>query len=117
MILQPQSEIGKVRRFLNEHRLQIIEENMVEEDGKFYPMMKVIHGEKEEYTVCEYTYGKCLLKQRHPVLKKYLDREMAIKEHVFGQLFKHQNSESAARRMEELKKEIILTQEALKYYE
>lgn len=50
-------------------------------------MMKVIHGEKEEYTVCEYTYGKCLLKQRHPVLKKYLDREMAIKEHVFGQLF------------------------------
>ena len=117
MILQPQSEIGKVRRFLNEHRLQIIEENMVEEDGKFYTMMKVIHGEKEEYTVCEYTYGKCLLKQRHPVLKKYLDREMAIKEHVFGQLFKHQNSESAARRMEELKKEIILTQEALKYYE
>ena len=117
LILQPQSEIGKVRRFLNEHRLQIIEENMVEEDGKFYPMMKVIHGEKEEYTVCEYTYGKCLLKQRHPVLKKYLDREMAIKEHVFGQLFKHQNSESAARRMEELKKEIILTQEALKYYE
>ena len=117
LILQPQSEIGKVRRFLNEHRLQIIEENMVEEDGKFYPMMKVIHGEKEEYTVCEYTYGKCLLKQRHPVLKKYLDREMAIKEHVFGQLFKHQNSASAAERMEELKQEIILTQEALKYYE
>ena len=57
---------------------------MVEEDGKFYPMMKVIHGEKEEYTVCEYTYGKCLLKQRHPVLKKYLDREMAIKEHVLS---------------------------------
>lgn len=57
---------------MKEHRLQIIEENMVEEDGKFYPMMKVIHGEKEEYTVCEYTYGKCLLKQRHPVLKKYL---------------------------------------------
>ena len=54
MILQPQSEIGKVRRFLNEHNLQITEENMVEEDGKFYPMMKVIHGKKEEYTICEY---------------------------------------------------------------
>lgn len=47
MILQPQSEIGKVRRFLNEHNLQITEENMVEEDGKFYPMMKVIHGKKK----------------------------------------------------------------------
>ena len=117
MILQPQSEIGKVRRFLNEHNLQITEENMVEEDGKFYPMMKVIHGKKEEYTICEYTYGKRLLLEQHPVLKKYLDREMQIKESVFQQLFKHQNSVSAAERMEELKQEIILTQEALKYYE
>ena len=117
MILQPQSEIGKVRRFLNEHNLQITEENMVEEDGKFYPMMKVIHGKKEEYTICEYTYGKRLLLEHHPVLKKYLDREMQIKESVFQQLFKHQNSASAAERMEELKQEIILAQEALKYYE
>ena len=117
MILQPQSEIGKVRRFLNEHNLQITEENMVEEDGKFYPMMKVIHGKKEEYTICEYTYGKRLLLEQHPVLKKYLDREMQIKESVFQQLFKHQNSARAAERMEELKQEIILTQEALKYYE
>ncbi len=117
MILQPQSEIGKVRRFLNEHNLQITEENMVKEDGKFYPMMKVIHGKKEEYTICEYTYGKRLLLEQHPVLKKYLDREMQIKESVFQQLFKHQNSASAAERMEELKQEIILTQEALKYYE
>ena len=91
--------------------------NMVEEDGKFYPMMKVIHGKKEEYTICEYTYGKRLLLEQHPVLKKYLDREMQIKESVFQQLFKHQNSASAAERMEELKQEIILTQEALKYYE
>ena len=117
MILQPQSEIGKVRRFLNDHNLQITEENMVEEDGKFYPMMKVIHGKKEEYTICEYTYGKRLLLEHHPVLKKYLDREMQIKESVFQQLFKHQNSASAAERMEELKQEIILAQEALKYYE
>lgn len=117
MILQPQSEIGKVRKYLNDHALQIIEENMVEEDGKFYPMMKVVHGEQEVYSICEYTYGKRLLEKRHPVLKRYLDREMAIKENVFQQLFKHQNSISAAERIEELKKEIILTQEALKYYE
>lgn len=117
MILQPQSEIAKVRQFLNAHDLRIVKEDMIEEDGKFYPMMKVIHGEKEDYSICESTYGKRLLEGRHPVLKRYLDREMMIKENVFGQLFKHQNSVSAAKRIEELKKEIILTQEALKYYE
>ena len=36
-ILQPQSEIDKVRRYLNEHGYRIVEERMVEESGKFYP--------------------------------------------------------------------------------
>ena len=117
VILQPQSEIGRVRKFLKMHQMKIIEEDMVEEDGKFYPMMKAIHAEPEEYSVCEYTYGKKLLESRHPVLKKYLDREMAVKESVFHQLFRHQNSPSAMERMEEVKKEIVLTQQALKYYE
>lgn len=81
-------------------------------------MMKVIHGKKEEYTICEYTYGKRLLLEQHPVLKKYLDREDArLKRVYFNNFLKHQNSVSAAERMEELKQEIILTQEALKYYE
>ena len=117
MILQPQSEIERVRRFLQKQHLKIIEEDMVEEDGKFYPMMKVVHAEPEVYSQCEYIYGKKLLEDRHPVLKKYLDREMAVKESVFHQLFRHQNSVSALERMEEVKKEIVLTQQALKYYE
>ncbi len=59
----------------------------------------------------------CFWKQRHPVKKNIWTERWQIKESVFQQLFKHQNSASAAERMEELKKEIILTQEALKYYE
>ena len=49
LILQPQSEISKVRKYLHKQGLVIIDEDMVEEDGKFYPMMKVVHGEPEEY--------------------------------------------------------------------
>ena len=43
-ILQPQSEIQRVREYLATNHLKIIAEDMVEEDGKFYPMMKVVHG-------------------------------------------------------------------------
>ncbi len=46
MILQPQSDIPHFRRFVRKIGWQITEEEMVLEDGKFYPMMKVIHGEK-----------------------------------------------------------------------
>ena len=41
LILQPQSEIERVREFLREEGYTILAEDMVYEDGKFYPMMKV----------------------------------------------------------------------------
>lgn len=42
MVLQPQSEIAAVRRFLRESGFFIAEENMVYEDGKYYPMMRAV---------------------------------------------------------------------------
>ena len=65
------SEIWKVRKYLCEHGLVIDEEDMVEEDGKFYPIMRVVHGEPETYEMYEYIYGKKLLEKRHPELHKY----------------------------------------------
>ena len=56
LILQPQSEIGLVRRFLQEQEYQIVDENMVEEDGKYYPMMRVLHGKMDAWTDTEYLY-------------------------------------------------------------
>ena len=40
-ILQPQSEVAAVRAFLLEKGFSFLEEEMVYEDGKYYPMMKV----------------------------------------------------------------------------
>ncbi|MGN0346950.1 MAG: class I SAM-dependent methyltransferase [Lachnospiraceae bacterium] len=42
LILQPQSEIHKVRRYLRENGFRIQDEDMVFEDGKYYPMMRAI---------------------------------------------------------------------------
>lgn len=42
LVLQPQSEIYKVRRMLKEQNFLITQENMVEEDGKYYVMMRAV---------------------------------------------------------------------------
>lgn len=44
-ILQPQSEIAKVRAFLLENGFVFQDEDMVLDDGKYYPMMKVLPPE------------------------------------------------------------------------
>ena len=57
LILQPQSEISHFRRFLAENGYAVIKEDMVEEDGKFYPMMKAVQGEMQYTKKAEYLYG------------------------------------------------------------
>ena len=76
-ILQPQSEIKKVREYLCGHGFTIVEEEMVLEDGKYYPMMKAVPGDALQYTDAELQYGKLLLEMSHPVLKSFLERERA----------------------------------------
>lgn len=42
LILQPQSEVEQFRVWLRHQGYRITDEKMVEEDGKFYPMMRVV---------------------------------------------------------------------------
>lgn len=44
VILQPQSEIREVRSFLRENGFLIEQEDIICEDGKYYPMMRVLPG-------------------------------------------------------------------------
>lgn len=41
LVLEPQSDIAKVRRYLREHKMEIDREELVEEAGKFYPILHV----------------------------------------------------------------------------
>lgn len=119
MILQPQSDIPHFRRFISQIGWKIVAEELILEDGKFYPMMKVIHGEKKyissetPYTLEEW-FGAILLEKRHPVLKEYLKRELRIREDILKKL---KNVPAAKMRADEVEeeKQVILT--ALNKYE
>ena len=116
-ILQPQSEIIKVRKYLNNNGFIIETEEMVEEDYKFYPMMRVVHGKPEAYEEYEYLYGKRLLEMKHPVLKKYLLREKEIQESIVRQLTASKESISAKERLEEMEEEIAFNRQALRCFD
>ena len=111
-ILQPQSEISKVRQYLNENGYCIVEENMVIDEGKFYPMMRVTEGTIEEYTQEELCYGKCLLKEKNPVLKKFLEKEIDIKKEILEKLHQTRGGQ-VAKRIEEIEEETDRLQKTL----
>ena len=43
LILQPQSDIHKVRYYVRNAGYKIVDEDMVLEDGKYYPIMRVVN--------------------------------------------------------------------------
>ena len=85
-VLQPQSELWKVRKYLSENGYVIVQEDMVFEDGKYYPMMKVLNGSSSAYDMVELRYGRELLEQKHPVLKDFLLKELRVKEEILENL-------------------------------
>lgn len=73
LILQPQSEVKDFRFFLEDMGYSIISEDMILEDGKFYPVIKAVRGKgREALSQEEARFGPVLLKKKHPVLKDYL---------------------------------------------
>ncbi len=115
-VLQPQSEIWKVREFLCKEGYCIIDEDMVLEDGKFYPMMKVINGRAPAYNDIELRYGKCLLEKKHPVLEEFLNAELRKQDMVLENLEIRQGTHIDERRKEILKKREEIRNALQRYY-
>lgn len=115
-VLQPQSELSKVRQYLCENGYMVVAEDMVLEDGKFYPMMKVTSGESPEYNTIEFRYGKYLLKQKHPVLKEFLEKEVQAKGKILQSLDAQSGAHIEARKAE-ISRELAEVKEALCFVE
>ncbi len=117
LILQPQSEISSVRAFLDEGGWIIERENMVCEDGKYYPMMRAVHGiSKTPLTQLQLLFGPELLKQHNPVLLAYLRREEAVQGRILESL-QSGSSEKAVQREQEIRRKRGLIEEALNSWE
>lgn len=115
-ILQPQSEIQKVRKYLRENDFKIIEEKMVFEDGKYYPMMKAVPSSnisKNENKLYD-RFGEYLLETKNPVLEKYLKHQLIKNEQILKGLFEYADSQKI--RISELTEDRNLIMQALDYW-
>lgn len=134
-ILQPQSEIDKVRIFLEENHFSIVKEDMVFEDGKYYPVMKVkpliekrdtLSSMEETQKSCSetnesgsreifYMYGEYLLKMAHPVLYEYLLKEQRMYRDILMHLEVGQ-TEKVLHRKQQVKRQLEFIEEGLGWF-
>lgn len=126
LILQPQSELKTFREFLRDQGYCIVKENMIEEEGKFYPMMKVISrgtqdvdGIASDFNAVEQSvydrFGKHLLTEANPVLYRFLKQRetllLGIRESIPAA-----SQAGAGERLGEIDAELADIHKAFEYY-
>ena len=110
LILQPQSEVSKVREYVRNTGYKIVDEDMILEDGKYYPMFRCVpcadnsawdNMDETTVTVCD-LYGPVLIKNGNPVLRKFLVREHHKLAAIMQQLRTQEMSDSIMDRIEQI---------------
>lgn len=115
LVLQPQSEIWKVRRHLNANGWKIVCEDIVFEDGKFYPMFRAVRGCPDIYSGSELLYGKRELQRSPGVWMEFLGKRLKTVQEIQRGLPRKTESEELRlqKRREELAEEMRLLEQSL----
>lgn len=139
LILQPQSELPLFRSFLDREGYRVLDENILQEEGKYYFLFKVKYNSEgidesdcskrdENHNPAENLdvsyqnselnrrFGRLLLQQKHPVLKEYLLQSERVNRQILQNLSKGEGTRAQGR-IKEVRDELFYIEEALKRYE
>ncbi len=118
MILSPQSEIDHVRRFLIQNGFDILDEEMVLDESKFYVIIKCSYDTsvKRQIDDVQALYGPVLIEKKHPVLIDYLNERLIKLEDIVKRIDEgtEQKSDKKRARTDEVNGEIELIRGLLK---
>lgn len=128
LILQPQSKIREVREYLLQKGYAVAGEDIVYEEGKYYPMMRVLprggEGVRQRYAACTkeerqvfLCYGEFLIRENNPVLRQYLEEQAGVYERILKQLKERMASDAVRGRRSEVLKEMDCVRKAIKMME
>ena len=113
LILSPHSDVHLVREYLADNGFEIINEEIVLDDGKFYFVLKVVNGSMTIADDMEKYYGKYLIERRDAIMKLFLEREEAKRMSILDKMSASANIE----RINEISAELSLIRKAIGIYD
>ena len=115
LVLGAQSDIDTVRRYITEAGFRIDDEEMLEEDGKYYQLIRAVNDGSDnvgKLNDIEALYGPVLIKKKHAVLREYLTKQKAVLTDIKLKL-DGRTEDKIVCRVEELTRDIRIIDETL----
>lgn len=91
LVLQPQNNSAKLRKWLMNNGFLIVAEELLEENNIIYQVIKAVPGVSENLNKLELSYGSLKNIKDKPLLKKYLSQEIKKYEKIINQMNKSKN--------------------------
>lgn len=113
LILQPQSDVPGFRSFIQKNKMAIDDETMVFDQGKYYPMMRVVHGVQKEWVGADNEYGKMLIEKKDPILRDFLEREYEYISNLLKTLDESDGSLRAKMSFEKMRDKLRMNRETV----
>ena len=104
LILQPAQNPEILREFLYKGNYEIIDEDLIMDEGRFYELFKVKYNKDSEKLIfedeLEYEISPMLRKKKHPLLKEYIEEKINKCETILN--FIKDDTEAAKKRKVDL---------------
>lgn len=114
LVLQPQTEISELRKYLHRIGMCIQKETMLLEDGKYYTIIVAFRGKDVPYEDVHNAFGRYLLETKNVVLEQFLRKECSKIQNILSNL--DQYKEKNLVRINQLEQELNLIRKGLDYF-
>ncbi|HAT4070384.1 TPA: SAM-dependent methyltransferase [Clostridium perfringens] len=108
IILQPAQNPEVLREFLYKNDYEIIDEDLIKDEGRFYELFKVKYNENSEKLVfedeLEYEVSPLLREKNHPLFKEFIEEKINRCETILS--FIKEDTEAAKKRKSHLEEKI-----------
>lgn len=108
IILQPAQNPEVLREFLYKNDYEIIDEDLIKDEGRFYELFKVKYNENSEKLVFEdelyYEVSSLLREKNHPLFKEFIEEKINRCETILS--FIKEDTEAAKKRKSDLEEKI-----------
>lgn len=108
IILQPAQNPEVLREFLYKNDYEIIDEDLIKDEGRFYELFKVKYNENSEKLAfedeLEYEVSPLLREKSHPLFKEFIEEKISRCETILS--FIKEDTEAAKKRKSDLEEKI-----------
>ncbi|EHK2440243.1 SAM-dependent methyltransferase [Clostridium perfringens] len=108
IILQPAQNPEVLREFLYKNDYEIIDEDLIKDEGRFYELFKVKYNENSEKLIFEdelcYEVSPLLREKGHPLFKEFIEEKINRCETILS--FIKEDTEAAKKRKSDLEEKI-----------